>query len=153
MMYLIILSFYACRSRTASCCRFLWLHACTASTPSFRDVFKWRCKYQVPNTVFILWGKEKKCTFPGRLAGLANMARTTVVREPAVMQQASTWILLSSVFCLSWYWCPSSIGFGLGPPHPEMPPASQELLPTLCAKQLFRSRLILFCLIGVRLEY
>jgi hypothetical protein len=33
---------------------------------------------------------KKICTFLGRLTGLANMARTTVVRKPAVMQQAST---------------------------------------------------------------
>jgi hypothetical protein len=24
---------------------------------------------------------------------------------------------------------------GLGPPHPQMPPANQELVPALCAKQ------------------
>jgi hypothetical protein len=38
-------------------------------------------------TQFLFWvGKRKKsCTFPARLAGLANMARTTtVVLEPAV---------------------------------------------------------------------
>jgi hypothetical protein len=37
-----------------------------------------------------LFFREKTCNFPCRLVGLANMARTTVVREPAVTQQAST---------------------------------------------------------------